>query len=304
VSALTNLKEKLSTFLATKPVRYGVTGFATAVIGYGVFALGTPVYHEYQTSFAAREFKQYGVLGTYQKHFFGFTLKLHNFEELDRTNQDLNRRLASLEKNLEVEKLKAEETEAKTTTEINTAKFKNENMADQPAVLQSFTYDVPDRMPLDELYTIALGYFRKQEFEKTVVILHALVSQKDDLNYQRADVYLLDAIAWYKLHHLQFAVHDLQQVVEQSTEASEMRRKAILWQAIVAQTNQDGKESQRLLNLLVSRYPHSDEAAWINHAPVVAEKMVKGPAPAAEKEVKVEANPVEPKKETAEAAHE
>lgn len=247
-----------------KPVRYGLAGFGASVVVYGIFLAGSPVYKEYQGSFAAKEFKEYGVLGAYQKRFFNFQFKLNEMKALDIENQELNRKVASLEKEIEIGRSGETEKEAESATITASKKLKSEAGSELARVTQSIEYQAPTNLLPNQLYTLAVGYFRKQEYEQAAVILSQLVDLKEDTSYQKAEVQMMCAIAWYKLKHFKLTHHYLSQVKTKSQPADTIYRTALVWEALTAKAEGNTQDAQTIVTSIISRYPHSEEAKWVN----------------------------------------
>ena len=155
---------KLRELFYKPAVRYSLAGFATAIVGYGLWMVAVPVYHEYQTSFAAREFHQYGVWGTYKHRFFNFVSKLDEMRVLDEENERLSTQIATLEKDLELERTIKQDVEAKEITEEISRKLRGTTGSELARVLQTIEYKVPVNLLPDQLYVLGLGYFRKNEY--------------------------------------------------------------------------------------------------------------------------------------------
>jgi tetratricopeptide (TPR) repeat protein len=255
---------KLRELFNRKSVRYSLAGFACSFIAYGAYRVGTPIVKEYQSSFAAKEFKQNGVVDTYKKHFFSFVDKLDDMKSLDQENQALNRKVASLEKEIELERSAATEKEAKEITAETSKRLHTEAGSELARVLESIEYKVPTNLLPNQLYSLAVGYFRKQEYEQAAVILSSLVNLKEDSSYQKAENHLMCAIAWYKLKHFKLAQEYLTQAKYKSEATDSVYRKALVWEALTAKAEGKKQLAQDLVTSIISRYPHSEEAALVN----------------------------------------
>ena len=255
---------KLPGFFHRKSVRYSSAGFLASVAVYGVGLAFHPVYQEYQTSFAAKEFKQHGIYGTYKKHFFSFIDKLDEMKSLDHENQLLSEKLANLEKEIALEHSGEEEQEAKANTQEVAGRLHAEAGSDLARVVAAIDYSAPKNLLPNQLYTLGVGYFRKQEYEQAAVILSQLIELKEDTSYQKADSQLMCAIAWYKLNQFKLANEYLSQAKAKSEPSAAIYRTALMWEALTAQAQGKKFESQQMVTAIISRYPHSEEAAWVN----------------------------------------
>jgi tetratricopeptide (TPR) repeat protein len=142
--------------------------------------------------------------------------------------------------------------------------LKKETGSELARVMKSIKYEPPMHLLPHQQFTLALGYFRKQEYEQAAVLLSHLTELKDDPSYQRAEVYLINGISWYELKHFKLAEEYIKQSVSKSDEDTAVYRKSLLWQALTAQALNRSSESQKILTSIVSRFPHSDEAAMVN----------------------------------------
>ena len=265
---LLSVKEKLQTLFESKPLRYGFAGFITSLFIFGFYFIGKPIYFEYQDSFAAKEFRQYGVIGTYQRRFFNFKWKLKEMELVDRENEELNHKVANLEEELSQLNAKLVEKDASQLTQEVSEKLKSQTGSALARALSEIHYTPPVQLLPYQLYSIGLAYFRKQEFEQAAVIFDQLIHLKDDASYRRADVYLISGICWFKLKHFQLANDALLHAKEMSSEKPEIMKKALLWDALIAEALGEKLKTQAILTSLIARFPHSDEAMSINRLPL------------------------------------
>jgi hypothetical protein len=264
VKALEGLKTKVISIFEKKPIRYGFMLMLLGGVGYAVVKVGKPVVHEVQESAAAKSFEEKGVLETYTKTFFSIAEKLHELEKLDRTNEELTEKLATLEKEIELERSQHAQVEGQKKVQELGIQLKKETGSELARVMKSIKYEPPMHLLPHQQFTLALGYFRKQEYEQAAVLLSHLTELKDDPSYQRAEVYLINGISWYELKHFKLAEEYIKQSVSKSDEDTAVYRKSLLWQALTAQALNRSSESQKILTSIVSRFPHSDEAAMVN----------------------------------------
>lgn len=245
---------------------YGFAGLTASISAYVGWSLGKPVYLEYQDSFAAKEFREYGVMGTYQKHFFAFAGRLHGLAGLEHENEELQNQVAQLEKKTAQTDNAQAERDLASLNEHLEMKLKSETGSAEARIPQSLTYQVPEHLNHNQLYTLALGYFRKQEFEKSAVIFSFLLSLADDHSYERAENYLLNAISWAKLKDYQRASKLVAEAQKHSLKADPVHRQAILWQAMIEKSLGKEKLAQSTLLNFIGQYPHSEEGQLINAA--------------------------------------
>jgi tetratricopeptide (TPR) repeat protein len=255
---------KLREFFNRKPVRYASWGFFSSMGVYLVVLAGMPIVQEYRGSFAAKEFREYGVLGAYKKRFFDFSFKLQELKNLDVENQELNRKVATLEKEVELVRAGHAEAVAQKSTLTAAEKLQHEAGSELARVSATIAYHAPTNLLPNQLYALAVGYFRKQEYEQAAIILSQLVDLKEDTSYQKAETHLMCAIAWYKLKHFKLAKSYLAQAKYKSQPTDAHYRTALIWEALTAKAEGHQSTAQALITSIISRYPHSEEAAWVN----------------------------------------
>ena len=156
------------------------------------------------------------------------------------------------------------EQDAKAATEATSKRLKAEAGSALARAMSEIHYKAPTNVLPYQLYSIGLAYFRKQQFEQAAVIFNQLLSLSEDASYRRSEIYLLNAICWFKLKHYQLANASLVEAKKMSNEHSPYFRKALLWQAMVAQALGERVKSQDILTMLIAMYPHSEEAMSIN----------------------------------------
>lgn len=229
-----------------------------------VVGVGVPVWKEFKTSFAYRDFQKYGVLGTYQHRFFGTFVKIKDFEAMDRENHELQQRVALLEKNYEIERARNSQAEMKEITQELSDRIRDEAGNELARVLAAIPYKVPTHLLPHQQYALALGYFRKQEYEQAAVLFNHLLNLQEDKSYQRGEVQMLSAISWYHLKHYKLTKHFLRVVTKGANPHTSLYRTAIIWEAILAKAEGHKAEAQHKLIAAVAQFPHSEEASWIN----------------------------------------
>ena len=165
-------------FLKKPAFKYALGGFVTAVAVFGIYSIGVPVAHEFTTSFAMKEFKRYGVAGTYRRHFFSFVDRFHNLAQLESDNENLRAQVAELDKKKTLEETGLAERELASMNEVLEKKVNTETGSPEARLPQTITYEVPNHLMPSELYPLALAYFRKQEYEKSVAIFESYLETR------------------------------------------------------------------------------------------------------------------------------
>jgi tetratricopeptide (TPR) repeat protein len=259
-------------FFKKPAFKYALSGFVTAIVGYGIYSVGVPVAKELNSSFAVREFKEFGVVGTYRKHCFSFVDRFHNLAQLESDNDSLRAQLALLDQKKTLEEAGIAERELASMNEVLEKKVTEETGSPVAHLPQTIVYEVPNHLMPSELYPLALAYFRKQDFEKSVAIFDHLFKIPEDRRYETAENYLMSAISWYHLKNYKLSRNDVAEALKRSHEAEDVHRKALLWDAMVEKAEGHATVAQAKLYHFIGQYPHSEEGEWINGGRKPAEK--------------------------------
>ncbi len=245
-------------------IKYGAAGFLVAIFAYFSFVGGVAVYQEFQTSFAAKEFRQYGIFGTYQRHFFAFLGNLDEMKAIDQENEKLNQKVAELEKKIGTKEMSHAEMEAEIMTEEASKRLRQLEGSELARAMESIQYRPPANLSGNELYALALGYFRKNEYEQAAVIFTQLIHQKDDTTFARPENFLMCGISWYKLKEFRLASEDFSRAKKLTSPDDWIFRTASLWGAFLYEGEGKTQEAQNALVSMVEKFPHSEEVDWVN----------------------------------------
>lgn len=244
--------------------KYGLAGFACSLMAFGLFRLATPVVDEFKSSFAMREFKEFGIYGTYKKHFFSFVDRVDEFAGLDRENRQLNRKVAELEK----ERILGDAVQAgrdlASLNEILEENLRNDAGSELATALHSIKYEVPLHLASHQIHALGVGYFRREDYEKAAVMFHHILNLKDDAQYRSADNHLMSGISWYHLKNYHLALRDFREGVRLSTKGQNAHKKSIFWQALAYRALKKDELAKRTMLEFLEWYPGSVEAAWLN----------------------------------------
>jgi hypothetical protein len=115
------------------------------------------------------------------------------------------------------------------------------------------------------LYTLAVSYFKAGEDEKAAKLLHHLISLPSG-EYRTPKNILMAGILWYQLDNAQIADALFCELVKRPTQQvpASIQAQAVLWRALIARKQGQGKMEQERLRDLLSDHPHSREATWVN----------------------------------------
>ena len=251
-------------FFKKPAFRYATAGFVSAIFGYVGYSIGVPVGQEFADSFAMKEFTQYGVVGTYRKHFFSAFDKFHDLENLSIENENLKAQLAGIEAKQTVEEDTRTERELASINSVLEKKIKEQGGSGEARLPQTIAFEVPEHLTPAQLYTLALAYFRKQEFEKTASILDALFELPENRHYETGENYLMSAISWFHLKNYTIARTQIREANQRSHVYDTVHRQALLWEAMIEKAEGKSKVAQAKLLYFIGQYPHAIESTWIN----------------------------------------
>lgn len=247
-----------------KALKYSLLAVAGTAVSAVFVLVSVPIVRELNDSFAFKEFKKIGVVATYRKHYHYFFDELEDLARADAREDSLVRELASVQKELEVERAKNFEIETGEETQKIAEQLKVETGSKIARIPDGIKYVVPTSILPHQLQVLGIGYFRKQEYEKSAVIFHELTHLKEDNSFQKPANYLISAISWYKLKHFEMASDYLKLTQKTSEQGSVLFRQSLLWQAVVENARGNKNESQKVLTRLISLYPQSEEVTWVN----------------------------------------
>jgi len=219
---------------------------------------------EFNGSFAMKEFKQHGVYGTYKRHFLSFVDKVDEFAAMEEENQELNQKLAHLERDKIVSDAKSAERDLASLNETLEENLKNEAGSELGTALNTIQYEVPKHLASPQLMTLAMGYFKKEDFEKSAILFHHLLGLKDDPQFRKPETYLMSAISWHRLHNYHLAMRDLREVMDHSVKADPVHRTAVLWKAMTEKAMGKRAAAEQTMLHYLEWYPHSEEASFLN----------------------------------------
>jgi tetratricopeptide (TPR) repeat protein len=270
--------------------RYAAAGFAVAIFSYVGFVVGVPVGHEFADSFAMKEFKQYGVVGTYRKHFFSSFDKFHDLANLENENEALKARLALLEQKETMAEDQRAERELASMNQVLEGKTKEQGGSGEAHLPQTLAYEIPPRLMPTQIYTLGLAYFRKQEFEKSAVIFEYLFKIPEEHRYETGENYLMSGISWYHLKNYVMARKQIKEANTRSKVYESVHRQALLWDAMIEKAEGKTTVAQNKLLQFIGQYPHATESTWINGSRAPANEVKPAPVEHA-KEPKTEDEP-------------
>ena len=257
---------------------------ALVVIGGLVWFVGIPVFREFQDSFAAKEFRERGVLGTYHHHFFRFFGQLDSLALLDKENDKLTQKVANLEKKVVLTETRNAERDLATLNEMVEERLRDDAGSELALAQKNIEYQIPKNLSYNQLQVLALSLFKKKEFGPSALIFQHLLNLKEETRYRVPENYLLSGISWYHLKHFHLAAAAFKEAKAASHPADEAHRNAMVWLALVQKSLGKRVLAQDSLLKFLEIYPHSEEAAMINGGRRPAREIPEPPAAAVHEE--------------------
>ena len=160
--------------------------------------------------------------------------------------------------------------QARRDHEENAGKAKRDTWTLSGRSESTIGYQPPEHLTPDQMYTLALSYFKAREDEKAAKILSVILRSDEAAGgvaqqaqqYQTAANYMMAGIAWYRIDNLKVAG-------EFFAKAKELDKDGVgdqvrLWNALMARRQGDHRKSQDYLKQVLDRNPNSMEAQWIN----------------------------------------
>jgi tetratricopeptide (TPR) repeat protein len=237
---------------------------ALVVFGALAWFAGIPLVREFQGSFAAKEFKERGVLGTYHHHFLRFFGQVDELAVLDRENDKLVQKAANLEKKVILSETRNVERELAALNEMVEERLRDDAGSELAVAQKNIEYQIPKNLSYNQLQVLALSLFKKKEFGPSALIFQHLLTLKEETRYRVPENYLLSGISWYHLKHFHLAAQSFKEARENSHPADDSHRNAMVWLALVQKGLGKRVLAQDSLLKFLELYPHSEEAAMIN----------------------------------------
>jgi hypothetical protein len=229
-----------------------------------LWKVGVPAGREFRSSFAMKEFREMGVLGTYKYHFSRFFGHLDDLARMDRENDELIQKVGQLEKKVVLEESRHTERELASLTDVVEEKLRDEAGSELATAMKTISYEIPKNLSYAQLQALGIGYFEKEEYEKSASILHHLLNLKDEARFRTPENFLLSGISWFHLNHFHLAKQEVKQALSLAPETSFAHRNAVLWTALVEKKLGKFSLSQGTILNFLEWYPHSEEAALLN----------------------------------------
>lgn len=135
-------------------------------------------------------------------------------------------------------------------------------------VVETLKYKVPPNLLPQNLYLLGLTYLRDGKNEAAAAIFHFLMNGSDGKTYQTPTNFVLAAIAWFRVDHVDLAESYLDSVLKLSPDSGDevMRLQAVsrMWMAAIEKKRGNEKLSKKWLHEILDFHPKSLEARWIN----------------------------------------
>jgi len=239
---------------------------ALGVVALSCFSLGVgvPLFLEFRGSFAAKEFSEKGVWGTYRHHFFRFFGMVDELADMDRENGMLTQKLAELEKKVVLTETHNTERELASLNEQVEERLRDDAGSELATAKKNIEYEIPKNLSYNQLQVLALSFFNQKKYGPSALILNHLLSLKEETRYRIPENFLISGISWYHLKHFHLAGTAFKEARDATHPADESHRSAMVWLALVQKALGKRVLVQDSLLKILELYPHSEEAAMIN----------------------------------------
>lgn len=203
--------------------------------------------------------------GTYSRAFHSFGEKYGEIQRAHSENQKLRHENFELRAQLEGKKFDRLSHQALHHSQELGSEIQGEAGNSMARTLASIEYKPPTSLPPNQMLALAAHYFQKEDYERSVTILHRLLSRQDR-NMRTPRHLLMTAVAWYHLGHLNHANHFLDELLahESARENLPYLAQGRLWKALTAQKLKKQSDAQHWLTELLDHHPRSIEASWVN----------------------------------------
>ncbi len=137
--------------------------------------------------------------------------------------------------------------------------------------LAAINYKPPGNLFPEQIYTLAVSYFKANDDERAAVLFTYLTNLDENNAYKNPKDELMTGIAWYRLENFEMASEYFERVLkaENGTGAIKYQAHARLWNGLIAYRTGKHAKSQKWLTELLEHHPRSKEAAWINPLGIV-----------------------------------
>ncbi len=203
--------------------------------------------------------------GTYAHAFHSVGDKLVELERSHSENAYLRLENLKLRSKLKADQFRKAASAADGETSELAEELEEEAGTPIARTLASIDYHAPISLPHHQMLALAADYFKKGDYERSVVLMHRLLGRQDR-NFRTPRNLLLTAVCWYHLDHLNHANRLLGELLKQPEERETLQYMAQgrLWKALTERKLDNKTESQKWLTELLDHHPHSIEASWIN----------------------------------------
>lgn len=135
-------------------------------------------------------------------------------------------------------------------------------------VVETLKYKIPPNLLPQNLYLLGLTYLRDGKSEAAAAIFHFLMNGSDGKTYQTPTNFILSAISWFQVDHLELAESYFSAVLKLSPDSNEeiLRLHAVarVWMAAIEKKRGHSAKANRWLHEVLDFHPKSLEARWVN----------------------------------------
>jgi tetratricopeptide (TPR) repeat protein len=192
--------------------------------------------------------------------------KLREIRSEDEENHKLRLENANLRLRVESLQFDCRAREAAQETRNIELRLSEETWAMAGRSMETILYQVPTHLLPQQLYTLAVSYFKNAEYEKSAKIMTLLTGMDDSDAFKSPKNYLMTGVLWYRLDNYLLADKYFDKVLQFSdaVENVPFKAQARLWRALVSERTDHHEKAQSWLLQLVDHHPLSTEASWVN----------------------------------------
>lgn len=197
--------------------------------------------------------------------YHSFWDKWHDLQKIDEQNHRLVAENQQLRAWLQETQTQCAAGEFKKQTSNLGRKALRETGMKVGRALATIDFQIPASLQPTQLHTLAVSYFRADDFEKSAVILGHLTHLETG-QYRSAQDLVMTGVSFYKIDLVNLAREYFEQVVKLKSEPKILpyQAQARLWMALSYKKQGEPQKAQHWLGQLMDHHPHSKEAAWVN----------------------------------------
>lgn len=206
------------------------------------------------------------LVDTYARAWVSMNDKVQALRRSEEENHKLRLENAHLRVMMESQNYAGRMEVAKKQAQKVGAKLNAETGTKVGRTLATVSYQIPENLLPDQIYTLGVGYFKAKDYEKAAAIFTFLTEMEGDSTFRTTENYLMTGVTWYRLENYKLSETYFERVLkEPSTPANQKAQvQAKVWRALAAARQKQYTQSQKWLKETLENHPQSQEARWIN----------------------------------------